>query len=175
MDYLTKPTTRSQLRFFAVVFRFLFAEMDFSSPFPVLYALEKLPDVFKGSYYVVLEDDKFPSNVAARCIPDGSGNFVIEIKESVYKGAREKKIGAYLGHICHELCHVFLFKLGFTPITERSFGSNEIPAYESVEWQAKAMCGEVMMPYEETKGMSCEEIIRTYNVSKSFANYRQRY
>ena len=175
MDYLTKPTSRAELRAFAAIFRFLFGEMNPSAPFPVLYALEKLPDVFKGSNYVILEDDKFPANVPARCITDGSGNFTIEIKDSVYSGAYEKRIGAYLGHICHELCHVFLYKVGFTPITERSFGSNEIPAYESIEWQTKAMCGEVMMPYEETKDMSCEEIIRTYNVSKSFANYRKRY
>lgn len=174
MDYLTKPVSRAQLRMFSAIFRYLFGETDCTKPFPVLYVLERLPDIFKGTTYLVLEDSKFAANIAARCIPDGNGNFVIEIRESVYNGAR-KNIGAYLGHICHEICHVFLFKLGYTPITERSFGSKEIPAYRSVEWQAKALCGEVLMPYAETATMTREEIIKTYHVSKSFADYRRKY
>lgn len=58
---------------------------------------------------------------------------------------------------------------------ERSFNNNELPAYVSVEWQAKALCGEVMMPYEATKNMSTEEIVNKYGVSKSSAQYRKKY
>lgn len=57
----------------------------------------------------------------------------------------------------------------------RSFDNGEIPAYCSAEWQAKALCGEVMVPYEASIGMSKEEIIAKYHVSKGIANYRQKY
>ena len=74
--------------------------------------------------------------------------------------------------ITHELCHVFLFKIGYTPIVERRYGDRQLKPYESVEWQAKALCGEVMMPYDETKGMSVYEIKAIYGVSDEQANYR---
>lgn len=175
MDYITKPTSRKELRKFSKVFRFLFGVTDDNSPFPVLNALEILPDVFKGTTLSIVEDNDLLPNVPARCFPDEYGNFTIEIKETVYKGAFEKQIGAYLDFICHEICHIFLFKIGFTPVVERSFGNNEIPPCKSVEWQAKALCGEVMMPYYATAKMTCQEIITKYHVSKASANYRKKY
>lgn len=175
MDYCTKPVSREELRKFSIFFRYLFGIYEDSAPFPVIKALEVAPDVLKGTYVSILEDDDLPTNVPARCYPDNMGNFTIEIKNSVYEGARRKKIGAYLGFICHELCHVFLFKIGYTPIIERSLDGKKIEAFRSVEWQAKALCGEVMMPYESTKNMSSDEIIKKYSVSKGFANYRLNY
>lgn len=91
MDYITKATNREELRKFSKFFRFIFGVKNDKSPFPVLEALEKLPDVFKGSNFVIVEDDELPANVPARCSPDEFGNFTIEIKESVYKGAFDKK------------------------------------------------------------------------------------
>lgn len=175
MDYITKSVSRKELRKFSHIFRYLFGVNDDYSPFPVLHALEKMPDVFKDSHYLIVEDEALPANVPARCYPDEHGNFTIEIKASIYKGAYEKNIGAYLGFICHEICHVFLFKIGFTPIVERSFGNNEICPFKSVEWQAKALCGEVMMPYAATANMTCEDIMVKYHVSKSSAEYRKKY
>ena len=102
MDYITKPTSRKELRKFSKVFRFLFGVTDDNSPFPVLNALEILPDVFKGTTLSIVEDNDLLPNVPARCFPDEYGNFTIEIKETVYKGAFEKQIGAYLDFICHE-------------------------------------------------------------------------
>lgn len=175
MDYITKPTTREDIRNFSKIFRIIFGVEDDNAPFPVLNALEKMPDIFKGSNYIIVEDGDLPTNVPARCLLNEFGNFTLEIKESIYKGAYENQVGAYLGFICHEICHVFLYKIGFTPIIERSFGNNKIPSYESVEWQAKALCGEVMMPYNATADMSCEEIMNVYHVSKGSARYRKRY
>ena len=108
----------------------------------------------------------------ARCTPNNQQGFTIEIKETVYIGAYEKQIGAFLGFICHEICHVFLFKIGFMPVFERSFEDNELPAYCSVEWQAKALCAEVMIPYRETIGMKADDIEEKYHVSKAFAKKR---
>lgn len=51
----------------------------------------------------------------------------------------------------------------------------KLPAYCSVEWQTKALCGEVMMPYEQTKNMTQREIMEKYQVSKGFAKTRRHY
>lgn len=173
MDYETKPTSRKDLRRFAVYIRKLF-DVPESGPFPVLEVLEKLPDIFKGSNYQIVEDKKLPPQTMALCTPNDTGGFTIEIKESAYVGAYEKQIGAFLGFICHEICHVFLFKIGFTPVYARNFSNGELPAYCSVEWQAKALCAEVMLPYEETRGMKFKELVDIYHVSKAFATNRRK-
>ncbi len=173
MDYKTKATSRHDLRSYAQILREIFG-VPLSGPFPVLEVLDKISDVFKDCNYEIVDDKKLPPQTMARCIPNDQGGFTIEIKESIYVGAYEKQIGAFLGFICHEICHIFLFRIGFTPIFERSFENNELPAYCSVEWQAKALCAEVMIPYEETKGMSVSSIENTYHVSKAFAKNRKK-
>ena len=170
MDYETKPLSRNEIRKLVPYYRKLFG-VSASGPFPVLEALEKIPDVFKGSNYEIVEDDELKPNVMAQCSPNDSEGFTIKIKESIYAGAYERGVSAFLGFINHEICHIFLFNIGFTPVYERSFGNNIIPAYRSVEWQAKALNGEVMIPYEECKRMPKEMIIKKYHVSKSFADY----
>ena len=72
----------------------------------------------------------------------------------------------------YTMSHIFLFKIGFKPIYERSFDNNKLPAYCSVEWQAKALCAEVMIPFDESKGMKHKEILDRYHVSKAFADAR---
>lgn len=171
MDYKTKPTSRRDIRKYAAVLRQLF-HVPPCGQFPVLLVLEKLPDVFPGSNYVVVKDSDLPYKTMAQCSQNANGGYTIEIKESVYKGAYEKGIGAFLGFICHEICHVFLFSVGFTPIHARSFGDTELPAYCSVEWQAKALCAETMIPFEESRGMRPDTIMRKYCVSKAFAERR---
>lgn len=173
MDYVTKKMSRNDARSFAVILRQLFGLPEYGS-FPVMQALEKVPDIFKGCYVTVIEDSEMPDNIPARCLPIAENIFVIEIAESTYVKAMNG-VGACLNHICHEICHVFLFFLGYTPIFERSFGNREIPPYCSVEWQAKAVCGEVMMPYEETKNLSVDEIVKKYHVSYAAARYRKNY
>ena len=172
MDYLTKPTSRKDIRKFARIFRKLFRVPE-DGRFPVLEALELVPSVFKGSTYEIVEDNKLPAKTMAHCFANNAGGYTIQIKESVYVGAYEKHIGAFLGFICHEICHVFLFYIGFTPIHARSFDDEELPRYCSVEWQCKALTGEVMIPYNESRGMSEEQIIRKYHVSKAFAEVRR--
>ena len=171
MDYKTKPISKRKLRRFARIMRHVFGEKK-TGPFHVLNALEKVGDVFKGCNYVVVEDKYMPPKTMARCFQNDLGGYTIEIKQSVYDGAYEKKIGAYLGFICHELCHVFLFYIGYTPIFERSFKDNVLPAFCSVEWQAKYLCNEVMIPHHESAGMSVNEMIKKYHCSKAFAECR---
>ncbi len=173
MDYKTKPTSRRDLRYYAQILRIIF-HVPLTCSFPVLHVLDKISDVFKDCNYEIVDDKKLPPQTMARCTPNDQGGFTIEIKESVYVGAYEKQIGAFLGFICHEICHIFLFFIGFTPEFDRSFENNELPAYCSVEWQAKALCAEVMIPYEETKTMSASEIENIYHVSKAFAKNRKK-
>ena len=173
MDYETKPVSRKKLRNFATIIRYVF-NVGFTGAFPVVEIIDKIPQKLKGTNFEVLEDDELPANIPARCFPDEEGHFTIQVKESVYLGA-EKGIGACRGFIMHEICHVFLYKMGFTPIHNRTLKNNSIPAYRSVEWQAKALCGEVMMPYLETLGLTENEIISKYHVSKGFAQKRLTY
>lgn len=175
MDYVTKPASRLLLREYSFFLRKLFGITDINEPFDVLAALEIIHLVFPKTTVEIVEDNELPQNIPARCCPNSSGNFTITIKESVYKGAYERQIGAYLGFICHEICHVFLYTIGYTPVFSRSFKNNYIPAYKSVEWQTKALCGEVMMPYEITKNMTETEIMKKYHVSFGFAKKRKTY
>ena len=171
MDYKTKATSRRNLRRYAAIIRMILKVAQ-EGAFPVLYALEHLHDVFPDCNYLILEDKKFSPQTMARCVFNEAGGFTIEIRQSVYDGAYEKQTGAFLGFICHERCHVFLFKIGFTPIYERCFKGDELPAYCSVEWQAKALCEEVMIPYNESIGMSVNEICGKYHCSRAFAEVR---
>lgn len=173
MDYQTKPTSRNDLRRYAKFFRRVF-DVPETGAFPVLEALERLEDIFPGCNYIVVDDDRLPPQTMAQCSPNEDGEFTIEIKETVYRGAYENNIGAFLGFICHEICHVFLFHIGFRPIFARSFDNYELPAYCSVEWQAKALCAEVMIPFEESRGMKPAEIVARYHVSKAFATNRRK-
>ncbi|MDO5310024.1 MAG: hypothetical protein Q4G03_11120 [Planctomycetia bacterium] len=171
MDYLTKPTTRMDLRKYSKYLRQIFGVPE-TGAFPVLQVLEKIPDVFEGCNSEILEDHNFPLKTMARCVQHDKKRVAIEIKQSVYDGAHKRNIGAFNGFICHEICHLFLFKIGFTPIFERNYANNTIQPCRSVEWQAKALCGEVMIPYEESKGMNEQEICATYHCSKASARYR---
>ena len=173
MNYVTKPVSREELRIYAEVFRDLF-KAEAGKPFPVLESLDSLSEVFEGSTYRIVEDNELPKNVVAECVKNEGKGFVIEIKRYVYDGARLNRIGAYLGFILHEMCHVYMYELGYTPCLQRSF-NKKTPRYCSIEWQVKALAGEVAMPYEETEGMSVSEIMKKYNVSKGFAKIRQKY
>ena len=59
------------------------------------------------------------------------------------------------------------------PLLQRSFQNNAIKIrYTSMEWQAKALCGEILIPYEETKGLSKNKIISYCKVSEECAIMR---
>lgn len=89
MDYLTKPTNREELRLLSVLFRKMFG-VNHTQAFPVLEALERIPDVFPGTVVKIVQDKELPMNIPARCFPNEDGDFTIEIKESIYQGAYKK-------------------------------------------------------------------------------------
>lgn len=170
MDYKTKSISRKTLRELAVVFRRLF-HCKKKYCFDVIGAFERISVKFPMITTTVVEDHEIEGNIPGRCIPDYNGRYLIEIKNSVYEGAL-KNVGGYRAHILHEMCHAFLCLLGFTPILECSFKNNDLKPYESMEWQAKALCGEIMMPYEETKNLTVDQIMKKCKVSKDSAILR---
>lgn len=170
MDYKTKSTSREELRSIALYVRKLFKnEKDLR--FNVMTAFEKMPIFFPTVICTVVNDNEIEGNIPARCIPDFEGHYTIEVKLSTYEGAAAG-IGGYRAHILHEICHTFLCMLGFTPILDRAFKNNELRPFESMEWQAKALCGEIMMPYNETNGLSVKQIQHLCQVSRESAELR---
>lgn len=171
---MTKPLSRVGIRNLSKIVRKMF-NLTASEPFPVLQSIDKLCVLFDGTEYQIVDDDELPATVFACCYQKADGGFKIEIKQTVYDGAYQNGNRPFLCFICHEICHVILFQLGYTPISTRTLDNNmEIPAYRSVEWQAKALCGELTIPFESTIGMSAKEICEKYPVTKQSAAYRTK-
>ncbi len=174
MDYEIRPTSRNELRLYAKLFRSIcgFSEDE---PIDPIFLLERLPDLedFEDVGYVVVYNDALPVDVPAQCALSENG-YLIQIKESVYNDARLKKAGGPRMHVMHEIMHVYLDKLGFTPIYSRRLTS-DVPPYRQLEWAVKAITGETMMPYEATKEMSEKEMMETYGVSEMAAEKRKTY
>lgn len=176
MDYEIKPVKREHMRDFAKLFRKICGLSDDEAIEPV-ELLETLPDLedFEDVSYEVVYNNKLEGSVPTQCIMSVEG-YLIQIKESVYNGAYEKRTGGHRMHIVHEIMHVFLDKLGVKPISDKPIQKKDnIPAFKSLEWAVQALAGELMMPYEATKGMSVEEIMKKYGVSKNAAKKRLMY
>ena len=174
MDYEIKAVCREKLRLYAKLFRTI---CGFSADEPIdpVALLDRLPELegFEDVRYEVVCDDELPGNVPAQCIPTEDG-YLIQIKESVYKGASERKVGGHRMHIIHEIMHAFLDKLGYKPIYTRRL-TKDVPPYRRLEWAVKAIAGEVMMPYEYTGNLSEKEIMKMYGVSSAAAKKRLQY
>lgn len=174
MDYETRATSRSELRLYAKLFRTIcgFTADEPIDPIPLL---DRLPELegFEDVRYEIVYNNALPGNIPAQCEKTEDG-YLIQIKESVYMGAYEKKTGGHRMHIMHEIMHPFADKIGFTPVFSRRL-TKDTPHYKRLEWIVKALAGEVMMPYEFTEGMSVKELMSTYSVSKPAADKRLRY
>lgn len=171
LDYRTKPISCGEIRQIAKNTRKLFGIQE-DGPFPILEVLDRIPDYLPMCNYLIVEDGDLPRHVMAQCIPNIHHGYTIEIKESIYKDAYDEDNGAALGFICHELCHIILLLHGYSTIYSCTKDAIDFPAYESMEWQAKTLCGELMIPYDKSIGLAVPEIVEKYGVSWSFANYR---
>lgn len=166
VDYETKPLSRKKIRKLVEVLRKIFK--IYTLKFPVLDVLDSLES--DGVTYMIEEDKLFKKNVMAYLEPTNNG-YCIHIRNSVYDGACRGE-GNCLGYICHEECHFFLIEyFGFKPIYGRSIKDRKIPACRSMEWQAKAMCGELMIPHDECYNMTIDEIMENTNSSFQQAEY----
>lgn len=174
MDYITKPISRVELRTIANWLRKVFKCND-KYCFDVIDAFERIHSIFDNITVEIVDDDdetNFRKEIPSQCTPDMKGNYHIQVRENIYLGACDG-VGGYRAHILHEICHAILCMLGYTPLLQSSFENNTIEKrYTSMEWQAKALCGEILVPYEETKGLSKNEIITYCIVSEQCANMR---
>lgn len=174
MDYETRATSRGELRLYAKLFRTI-CGFTADEPIDPIALLDWLPELegFENVRYEIVYNNALPGNVPAQCERNEDG-YLIQIKESVYCGAYEKKTGGHRMHIIHEIMHPFAEKLGFTPVFSRRL-TKDIPNYKSLEWIVKALAGEVMMPYEATEGMTANDIMSNFGVSKMAAERRLKY
>lgn len=177
MDYMTKPISREKIRTISKAVREIFKCRN-KFYFDVVEAFEKLPLLFPEVTTAIVEDDNTEYindlNCPAAFVPFYDGKFIIYVREKTYNDAVKGK-GGPRAHIMHEISHFILFKLGYTPILERSFKNNEInPPYISFEWQAKALAGEVLIPFTYTSLMSVKSIMKRCKVSKECAETRRR-
>lgn len=173
MDYKTKPTDRETLRKLACAFDKLMGT-EGQVKKPVVKLLDKITDSMSFVHYEIVEDDTLPYNIPCRGGFHADGTYLIQIKETIYLGAIDG-IGAYRNHIMHEIFHPFMLMMGFVPCLDRSFADNTLDAYESCEWQVKAITGEYLMNYEKTKSMTVDEIVLNCGVSRSAAIKRKKY
>lgn len=180
MDYETsRILSREQIRLIAKFFRKMFRIR--SILFPVLKVLNLLEKKFSNNLYIdVDEDENFEKNVMAELVPEDENYqyFCIRIRQSVYDAAL-KGDNKCLGFICHEMCHfilIYVFKIGPRQYERKGIVfartiDNLSPAYKSMEWQAKALCGEVMIPFEKCREFTFEEVIEKTKSSPSQASY----
>lgn len=180
MDYKAKTgLSRNQIRRLSKIIRKGLG-ID-TLRFPVLKVLDKLETLYPDNLYYVVENGKFfEKGVPAYLEQETTNTFCIHIKQSVYTRALHGN-GGCLGFIAHEIAHfllIFVFgigadfcRLGDTLIFARETRKQEIKIWDSMEWQAKALCGELMIPFEKCKDMSLEEIIYYTNSSMEQAKY----
>lgn len=177
MDGITHPTSRLFLRDVANKFRETFFQNGLYVN--VLSLIEVFPVYFPKCVIVVVPDEEMeegtPTTIEENLL-DETGKYTIRIKESVYERACNGSGGDRM-HIIHEMSHYILIEeYGFKPLTARSYG-NIVVRYKpcSMEWQAKALAGEIMMPYEMTNGMAVYEISKKCGVSNEAATKRTKY
>ena len=174
MDYLTKGISREDIRSIARWFREINGTKN-KLRFDSVGAFESFPLYFPNVTTEIVQDDdgsEFSIDSPGTCIPDMNGNYRILIREKTYNDA-SRGVGGPRSHLVHEMSHAILCMLGFTPVLERSYKNGEIcPCYKSMEWQAKALTGEIMVPYERTIGMTARQIKHYCKVSKDCAEMR---
>lgn len=157
MDYeASRGLSRKQIRELAIIFRRIFKIKTLY--FPVMKVLNALENKYPNNFYYLVEDDNlFEEGVMAHLDLEEEDLFCMHIRESVYEGALDGRRD-YLGFICHEISHFLLvFICGISPkaymvgnrvIYERTVNDRDIPKFKSMEWQAKALCGELMIPFD---------------------------
>lgn len=133
---------------------------------PIMKVLEILDRVIPGFEWQIVPCGEMPDK-HAEMRPE---EIKIYIREDVYDGA-------YAGNgrdrmtIAHEIAHLLLH-IDQKPSYARAFKDNELPAYCSSEWQAKAFAAELLIPRALCMNMTVDEIARKCGVSGDSARYQ---
>ena len=169
IDYETYPISRKNIRFLA---EFIRDKLHIkTTKFPVIKLLDYLEQNYDDINYSVDSDSDFEENVMAYLDESITGMYTIHIRNSVYEAAcNGDKMS--IGFICHEMSHYFMICwFGFKPKYGRILGEKKIEKFRSIEWQAKALCGELMIPYENFITKSIDKIMNETDSSYSQAKY----
>lgn len=177
MDGITHPTSRQFLREIAGKFRERFLQTGLYVN--VLSLMEVFPLYFPKCLILIVPDEELDEEIPTTIeenLADVEETYTIRIKESVYERAYHGSGGGRM-HIVHEMAHYLLIEeYGFKPITARSYGNIYVKyTPSSMEWQAKALAGEIMMPYDLTFEMNFSEIVQKCGVSVEAAVKRTQY
>lgn len=161
-----KPESRENLRYLAQLIRKELGIALDKKYVDVTGILERL-DILDSEYsYEIVDDDQLGTGVQAQT--DIIKN-TIYIKESVYEGAI-KNNGRDRMTIAHEILHLILHQPVALTLYRRT---DDLPVYKNPEWQAECFAGELLMPYDQIKDMTEEEIVKQCKVSERAAHYQK--
>ena len=161
-----KPESREDLRYLAKLIRKELGIALDKKYVDVTWILERL-DVLDSEYsYEIVDDDELGAAVQAQTdiLKD-----TIYIKESVYEDAIQNN-GRDRMTIAHEILHLILHQPVALTLYRRT---DDLPIYKNPEWQAECFAGELLMPYDQIKDMTEEEIVEQCKVSKRAAHYQK--
>lgn len=140
---------------------------DGTSPFPVVEVVELvLPKLVPGFEFQVISKTEMGDD-HGRTYPDKR---LMYIREDVYEGACRGN-GRDRFTIGHELSHQLLHE-GIDVTLARSDLRHE--TYEDSEWQADALSGELLMPFDKIRKLTANQIVDAYQVSPSAARTQLR-
>lgn len=161
-----KPESRENLRYLAKLVRKELGIALDKKYVDVTWVLERL-NVLDSKYsFEIVSDEQLELGVQAQT--DVTKN-TIYIKESVYEGAIQNN-GRDRMTIAHEILHLILHQ----PVTLTLYRrTDDLPVYKNPEWQAECFAGELLMPYDQIKDMTEEEIVEQCRVSERAAHYQK--
>lgn len=135
---------------------------DGTSPFPVVKVVELvLPKIIPDFEFQVVSKAVLDEE-HGRTYPD---KHLMYIREDVYEGACKGR-GRDRFTIGHELSHQLLHE-GIDVSLARSDSQHE--TYEDSEWQANALAGELLMPFDNIHELTADQIADIYQVSLAAA------
>lgn len=160
------PESRENLRCLAKMVRKELGIASDEKYIDITWILERL-DVLDLEYsYEIVTDEQLAVGVQAQTDVITS---TIYIKESVYEGAVQNN-GRDRMTIAHEILHLLLHQPASLTLYRRT---DDLPVYKNPEWQAECFAGELLMPYDQIKDMTVEEIIEQCKVSERAAQYQK--
>ena len=157
-----KPMSRLSLRNKATAVRML-CKLGNGSLDVIRFLEHIMPELFPNLSIEIVE--KFEGE-KGKCGEFDFFNDTIRIPQERYDKAISGD-GRARFDIIHECCHKILITpkdLAFCRYTR------ELKTYEDPEWQADCLAGELLIPADEIRGMSVNEIVGTYVVTPKAAN-----
>lgn len=167
MSYIAQPKSRIQIREIAKLIRKI-QGVEKEWYFPILDFMEKTLPVLIPNFSLRVMPKEEMGACEGLTIPEENEILIREdVYERAYNGGGRERLT-----IAHELYH-YLEHSRQTVAFARTNGTS-IPAYRDPEWQADAFGGELLVPYDLSRGLSVEEIVELCGVSQKAAETQYR-